>query len=368
MNLQRFITLVGGDENLSGINRIFNIACIIGGLICILSGFECFIAGLSPYLVTANFFFTLILALSYYFSRFRHQFFVFRIFSIFTLIFIYTPLLWILNGGSQSGIPYFIPLFVSFLSILTITPKSSKTNRLISYAVLATFSLVVIVLILLEFSHPEIFYQYTDKTTQKIDIIVAAVFSLLGNYLIIMSFVKLYYRQLEKAEEATCRLEELVIRDSMTCLYNHAFALSCLKEEVDRAVRRNSALSVIMMDIDHFKKINDTYGHPFGDNVLKQLSQTFQNNCRSIDTVARYGGEEFLIILPDTTSQIASVIANRLLGLARNLKFENDVSVTVSAGIAGHIPGDTASSLIDRADSYLYKAKNAGRDQVKSQP
>ena len=223
---------------------------------------------------------------------------------------------------------------------------------------ITTFCLVVECLVVLEFLHPEIIYQYTDPVVHMIDIIVGVVFSSFGNYMIIMAFVHMYYRQLDK-------VEELAIRDSMTNLYNHVFAIARLAEEIDRASRNNSPLSIIMLDIDHFKEVNDSHGHVFGDEVLKQISHTLQSNCRSVDIVARYGGEEILIILPDTTSKMAGITGNRLLNLIRKMQFDNQVSITASAGVAQYKTGETASDLIEQADSKLYDAKDAGRDQLK---
>jgi diguanylate cyclase (GGDEF)-like protein len=365
VKFRRFVGWLGGSENLTEINRIFNIACVVATLFCLLSGIESIFASLSPILIANNFFYTIVLALSFYFSRFKKSYRSCRIISIVTLIFIYTPILWIYNGGIRSGIPYFILLFGSFLTVLSISRKETRANKTISAMVIGVFCAVVIGLILIEFAYPNIIYQYENQAVQITDIVISLVFALVGNYVIIMAFVYLYYRQLEKAEEYSQKLEALVIRDSMTNLFNHAFVVTRLSEEVARVARRYSALSVIMLDIDFFKKVNDTYGHLFGDEVIKQIAQTLHSNCRAIDTVARYGGEEFLIILPDTSSKMAVIIANRLLNLVQGLHFDNQITVTLSAGIAQYEVGDTASGIIEKADSHLYEAKLAGRNQIK---
>ena len=130
MYYKRLLNWIAGGENLSEINRAFNAACVIGGLFCFLSAIECYLASLSPILVASNFLYTIVLSLSFYYSRFRQNFRAWRIISVFTLIFIYTPILWIFNGGIRGATPYFIPLFVSFLTILTITEKDPEPTLL----------------------------------------------------------------------------------------------------------------------------------------------------------------------------------------------------------------------------------------------
>jgi diguanylate cyclase (GGDEF)-like protein len=355
-----------GGEGLSEINRVFNVSCLVGLMFGVLSGIESIFASLSPIVIANNFFYSLVLAIAFYFSRFKKRFSISRFLSIFTLIFIYTPLIWIYNGGLRSGVPFFILLFVSFITVSTVGKKESWKIKIITGSVILVFCAVVVGLILLDFAHPEIIYQYPNQSIQITDILISLVFALLGNFVIIRAFINLYYKQLEKVEDYSDRLEDMVIRDSMTHLFNHVFVITRLSEEVNRMARKSSSLSILMIDIDHFKKINDSYGHVFGDDVIKQISHTLQSNCRSIDIVARYGGEEFLIILPDTSLQIANMVGNRLLGLIRSKQFDNQLTVTVSAGIAQYEPGDTPSSMIEKADANLYQAKHAGRDQLKS--
>ncbi len=355
----KLINWLAGDESLTEINRIFNVACTIGGLFSFLSGIECLLVGLSPVLVASNFIFTAGLGIAYYFSRTRKDFRVWRGVVLFILIFIYTPILWIFNGGIYSATPYFILLFISFLTILTIARKKTRASTILRHSSITIFILVVTGLIILEFQFPELIYRYTDPFTHMIDVIVGVVFASIGNYLILMAFVHLYYRQLEK-------VEELAVRDSMTCLYNHIYVVNRLTEEIERASRYGSPLSIIILDIDHFKKINDTFGHLEGDKVLQEISRIIKSNCRSIDMIGRYGGDEFLIILPDTSKNMAVVIGNRLLEKIRELASNENIPVTISAGIAQFHSGNTTTNLIEKADQNLYLAKTSGRDQIKS--
>jgi len=264
--------------------------------------------------------------------------------------------LWIFNGGTQSSIPYFIPMFASFLTISTINRNATPLNKFSIGVVIFLLCVVVSVLIVVEHTHPEWIYRYTDHTIQNIDIIVGMIFSVICNFLMIMAFEQMYFRQLD-------RTEELAITDSMTGLYNHFFIISRLEEELIRSERYHTQVSVIILDVDHFKKINDTYGHLMGDAVLKQVSQVIKSQCRTVDKIGRYGGDEFLIILPETSLENATKLASRLLDGIQKLRFDLPIQVTISQGVAQFEPGETTNALIGRADGNLYTAKHSGRNQ-----
>jgi diguanylate cyclase (GGDEF)-like protein len=365
MSFQKLISWLAGNEDLTEINRIYNIACFIAMLFCLMAAVESALASLSILLIANNFFFSIILALAFYLSRFKQKFGASRLISVLVLLFIYTPLLWIYNGGSTSGIPYYILLFSSFLTILIVGKKDDCSNNLtLNGIVLIVFSIIITGLILLEFIHPEIFYQYKNQSVRYADTIISMLFALASNYFILRAFIELYYKQLDKVKEYSEKLEALVVRDSMTNLYNHAFIVNRLSEEIEKAARYQRPLSILMIDIDHFKRVNDTYGHTFGDEVLTQIAQSIQTKCRSVDIVARYGGEEFLVILPETCSTSAAIIANRLRQMIADIPFENGITVTISGGIAQYQTGDTASTMFTRADSLLYEAKNEGRNRI----
>jgi len=354
---QNIANWLRGDDNLSEINRVFHSSCLIGGLFCLLSGFECYFTGLSIVLVVANFFYAVILAVAYYFSRFRHQFQLSRIISILILVFGYFPILWFYNGGARGSIPYFIPGVISFVTISIIDPWESKRSKVISVVMALVFCAVIISLILIEFFHPEWVHMYPDPVAQLVDTIIGSVFAILGNYMLIRACLGLYYRQL-------ARVNEIAIHDAMTGLYNHIHIVDRLTEEINRVTRSGAPLSIMILDVDHFKQINDTYGHITGDQVITKVSQTIKTNSRSIDLIGRYGGDEILIILPETTAEIAKVSGKRLLEKVRDLEFSRQFSVTCSAGISQFENGDTVDSLIEKADQSLYQAKDAGRDRV----
>jgi diguanylate cyclase (GGDEF)-like protein/putative nucleotidyltransferase with HDIG domain len=157
--------------------------------------------------------------------------------------------------------------------------------------------------------------------------------------------------------------------DLLTHVSNRGIVLSSLFTEVDRAVRHGRPLSVAFVDLDHFKAINDTHGHQFGDIVLRGVADLFRMNLRQTDVVGRYGGEEFMIVLPETGPEVASEVAEKLRLLVQRRRFQAgpdlSITVTISIGIAGG-QGKTlrAESLVRDADQAMYAAKSLGRNQT----
>ncbi len=162
--------------------------------------------------------------------------------------------------------------------------------------------------------------------------------------------------------------EEMSIRDGLTKLYNHRHFYTRLEEEFSRAERYSQPLSLIFFDIDDFKRINDTYGHSQGDEVLKQIGILIRKLARESDIAARYGGEEFAVILPNTSSAGALDLASRLRTTIREHKFTgmNEDHVTVSVGVSTFVDENMASfdRLVHLADAAMYKAKRQGKDHV----
>lgn len=162
---------------------------------------------------------------------------------------------------------------------------------------------------------------------------------------------------------------QLATTDAVTGLYNRHYMTSHLETQVKAAVASNKPLSLAMLDIDHFKAINDTYGHAAGDEVLQEFARRVSRNVRGVDLAARYGGEEFIVIMPDTGLDDAHHIAERLRSTVSDTPFVlgdgTELSVTVSLGLAA-INGHklSPSELIEQADAALYQAKNEGRNRV----
>lgn len=167
-------------------------------------------------------------------------------------------------------------------------------------------------------------------------------------------------------------LSEISARDSLTGLYNRWYVMEKIDSEMNRALRHGSPMSVLMIDLDHFKEINDSFGHPAGDEVLKSVGQVLRESCRVYDVPGRYGGEEFCIVLPETRVNNTTTVAERI---RRRLETTHlpvggaSVTVTASIGIAGTDSATSdgilsASALVERADRALYSAKHHGRNRV----
>lgn len=170
---------------------------------------------------------------------------------------------------------------------------------------------------------------------------------------------------------AQARLREQAMRDPLTGIWNRACILDTLERELDRARRSASPLGLLLLDLDHFKQLNDTRGHQFGDLALRAFAQRIQSAVRSYDTFGRYGGEEFLILAPGCGENDLTRQAERLRAAVAASPFEIDgcaVSLTVSIGASSVEPGARVSSidLIRAADDALYEAKRTGRNRVVS--
>jgi diguanylate cyclase (GGDEF)-like protein len=199
-------------------------------------------------------------------------------------------------------------------------------------------------------------------------------------YSLVLENTLLYDRLKKKhksLEKANGEIRLLSRKDSLTGCYNRGYLNEHLQHEIKRASRYHHPLSVALCDIDHFKRVNDTFGHLCGDMILKEFVKRLMSLIRSdMDWLARYGGEEFLLVLPETTFKNAGRLAERLRKQISKKEFNwegEKITITASFGVTGldkDIPGENFSldDLIEMADQYLYQAKNSGRDRVISGP
>jgi diguanylate cyclase (GGDEF)-like protein len=184
-------------------------------------------------------------------------------------------------------------------------------------------------------------------------------------------------RELERLAQALDRANKeltlLSVTDGLTRAYNHRHFQERLRAEFSRAERYNTLLSCILIDIDHFKQVNDTYGHPVGDQVLVRMVELLQESVRNEDLVARYGGEEFVVLLPETGGARALTLAQRIRERIEREKIRvgdsTTLRVTVSLGVAQYEPAggnavQTPDKLIGAADEALYRAKANGRNRA----
>ena len=164
------------------------------------------------------------------------------------------------------------------------------------------------------------------------------------------------------------KLREQAIRDTLTNLFNRRYLEETLERELARAAREDYSVCVIMIDLDHFKRVNDTYGHEAGDDVLRLLGAALRESLRDVDLAARYGGEEFAIILPETDASDGLAVAEKIRKRIESTAFQwrgSPIAVTISAGVAAlpHVGWDN-TQLVRNADAALYTSKRSGRNRV----
>jgi diguanylate cyclase (GGDEF)-like protein len=175
------------------------------------------------------------------------------------------------------------------------------------------------------------------------------------------------YKSGLKLKEAYKRIEELAELDELTGSFNRRCIMRMLDDEISRAHRINAPCSIALIDLDWFKRINDAYGHPTGDEVLRTFAITVFANIRNIDRFGRYGGEEFLLVLPDTPNDAATRMLDRLRAIIADLDwsaFSPGMQVTISAGVATLRPDEIEDTFLARADRALYTAKARGRNRI----
>ena len=152
--------------------------------------------------------------------------------------------------------------------------------------------------------------------------------------------------------------------DRLTSVYNRYMFEELLQKEISRARRYGRPMSLIMVDVDYFKQINDAFGHQTGDSVLAQIAGTLKRHVRESDIVARWGGEEFVIILPDMPKEHAAVLADSLRALIADSVYEKSITLTCSFGVTAYREGDTVDTVFNRIDTALYRAKEFERNNV----
>lgn len=175
-----------------------------------------------------------------------------------------------------------------------------------------------------------------------------------------------YVRDLTRRKKYEETLKELAITDELTEIYNRRFIIEQLKTEVERLDRNKNIISIVMIDIDKFKNVNDTYGHVFGDKVLQEFTKILKDNLRKTDFIGRYGGEEVLILLPNTDKISAFNTINRIKDIFNKTRWEHkNLTVSFSAGIIEiDNTNKNIKELLGEVDELLYKAKENGRNTI----
>lgn len=308
--------------------------------------------------------------------------------------------MWLFAGGTYTSIPYYIIVNAGIIALLLVGLKRK--------IVLFLFTLFVGTLMIIEYKIPDLVFEYGSPLERYIDIsfglficllsIAVLIAVLIDSYMEELRKSKLYLarleeknkvieaknRMLEKSnaefmrakekeeklnkllKEEKQKLEELSITDYLTGAFNRRFITSCLKDEMESSDLQQKELTVAMVDIDNFKMINDSYGHLYGDYVLKRVVSTIKSNLRQSDIVGRYGGDEFLIILRNTTGSEGYAMMERIRRMIQELEWEGDLKVTISGGVieAGN---NDLTSLLKKADKLLYRAKHMSKNMIEKE-
>ncbi|MDH5230942.1 MAG: diguanylate cyclase [Gammaproteobacteria bacterium] len=216
-------------------------------------------------------------------------------------------------------------------------------------------------------------FDFLVKPFDELDFVVNAVNKASDNYRLILErelLINDLATKNKELERVIHHLSQLAVVDGLTGLFNHRHMQELLTREIARSQRTHNPLSVLFIDVDHFKQFNDNYGHQAGDDLLKQLAELFRNSLRTNDIIARYGGEEFVIILPEINKDNALIVAEKLRAQTERTEFLEQTekhSVTISVGVATYGENGTDNeTLLRKADEALYVAKDQGRNCVRS--
>jgi len=172
------------------------------------------------------------------------------------------------------------------------------------------------------------------------------------------------HRLINRQEKLFGKIRQISEEDYLTKLYNRRMICQAINSEINRFNRYNQGFSLVFLDIDHFKKINDTMGHEAGDQVLVEISKSLKKTSRGSDIVGRWGGEEFIIICPETSLDGASKLAENLRTQIESIEITGLRRITASFGVVAYMKGETMTNVVSRVDGALYSAKNTGRNKV----
>ncbi|MBP1754809.1 MAG: putative response regulator pleD [Firmicutes bacterium] len=327
--------------------------------------------------IAARYFESIVIVVSCVYIKSKKQINIFLVFSIYTIItailmlsiFVWKvfPICFVEGQGLTlfKKISEYIICTILFLAIIILTKNRDAFNiRVYRLLLLSIISSIITELA---------FTLYIDNYGFS---------NLIGHYFKILSFYLIYkviiamgikepyeiiFREMKQTEHLLFNQNSLLknqaVIDSLTGLNNHRYIYECLEAEVQHCLRGKRAFIVMILDIDHFKNINDTYGHLIGDDILKGLAAILRDNTRQTDLVGRYGGEEFLIMLSETTINEGYQVAEKIRKAVENMEFVKNIHLTISIGIEEYT-GEKISELLTKADSKLYEAKNSGRNRT----
>lgn len=281
------------------------------------------------------------------------------------LSFIFFPTLWLITGGTYASIPYYMITNAGIIALLL-----SGLKRRIVFSI---FALIVGLLMVIEYQHPALVVEYDSRLVRYIDLSFGLFTCLFSVVVLIAVLIDSYVKELQNSkrylaalEEKNREIEAISITDYLTGVFNRRFITSCLSEEIKESHKNKKSLTIAMIDIDNFKIINDTYGHLYGDYILKRIVKTIKSNLRHTDIVGRYGGDEFLIIMRDISMEEGYDIVERVRQKILELKWESDLKITISGGVI-EVGDEKMAGLLRKVDKLLYRAKQKNKNLIEKE-
>lgn len=385
------------EENISLKYRIFNVVFLVG----IFMSFSCslmnYFLGFNKVAVLLSFICGVITVVLFVVFKISKNYELVSLIVVIFLSFVFFPIMWLITGGTYTSIPYYIITNAGII-VLLLTGLQRKI-------IVSLFALFVGGLMVTEYLRPELVVRYDSVFIRYVDIAFGLFVCLFSIAVLISVLIDSYMDELQKSKQYLATLEEknreieaknrlleksnaevmkakeeaeklnrllseekqklqmLSITDYLTGAFNKMFITSCLNEELEASQRKLKKLTVAMVDIDNFKTINDTYGHLYGDYVLKKVVRTIKNNLRQKDIIGRYGGDEFFIILRDTRIKEGYALMERIRQKIAEIEWESNLKVTISGGVV-EVGGDELNVLLNKVDQLLYRAKHRNKNLI----
>ncbi|MEG2425898.1 MAG: GGDEF domain-containing protein [Oscillospiraceae bacterium] len=339
--------------------RFFNIVFCLGFFAELMGVGACLMLGSSVYAISIAGTFAIFMPAMFFFANYSKTYHTqIMVASLVFLDFIILPLMYLTGGGIDCGIPSYFVMGIA-LTMFLIKGRLGIILAVIDsvwYLLVITFS----------YYYPNFVVELPNEQSVFMAISSNAVMAAISVAFIARGIFRQFNNEKIAVSKLTRDLRDMSVKDPLTTTYNRRFMFEFLQNEMSKSWELNTPLSIIMLDIDKFKRLNDNYGHLVGDEVLINLSLILKTKCRNDDIVSRYGGEEFLMIYPGVDNEIAIKRAEEIRAAVEEASLSKDVleDVTVSIGVATYKKGMTNVKFIDEADKFLYKAKEAGRNKV----
>ncbi len=286
--------------------------------------------------------------------------------ALFLVGIFYFPFIFMVAGGVRGPAPIYFVLLVAYMAFYFEGKKALFINAFLIFYYIG--------IIAIGYNYPELISSRDNEFLRSVDISVAVVsVSIVISIIASATFkgYKVEHRKtvslMKELELQNERLTELSILDQLSGVYNRRHFNKVLQTEINHYKTYKQRFHIMMIDLDDFKQVNDTFGHLFGDEVLRKVAKQIQKATRDYDVIARYGGEEFCVIVSHLNPEDSIIIAERIRYHVESLSLRNDIKMTVSIGVAGYVEEDTAESVLSRADEYMYQAKARGKNCVVSE-